>query len=284
MKSLVRIAALSLFSQASSCMPYRPPFVSTSARTLASSFGVLAATAQTAWRGSAESASNPLRLRGGGESSKVEVTQTQKQTQIQTQTQTHTVTWRRLAADDESCTAESAPIARSSHEVSLVGGTVLLFGGEHQARMPIDANLWVLKQKTEGTWRWKRMEVCGEAPSPRIGHAQAAIDTRLYVMGGRQGITMDEAPLNDLFCFDTTTSAWQRVEPAPGSAPPPTPRSYHRMVYFPSTRIHIHTCKYQSLHVCETFVCKSLLYSQIPLDPPCSAGRGWPTPVRIWRL
>ena len=213
-------------------MPYRPLLVSASARTFASSLGVLAASAQPAWRGSAESASNPLRLRGGRESSKVEVT------------------WRRLAAGGESCAAESAPIARSSHEVSLVGGSVLLFGGEHQARMPIDANLWALEQKTEGTWSWQQMAVSGEAPSPRIGHAQAAVDTRLYVMGGRQGITMDEAPLNDLFCFDTTTSAWERIEPAPGSALPPTPRSYHRMVYFPSIHIHIRTCKYETSHVC----------------------------------
>jgi hypothetical protein len=156
-----------------------------------------------------------MRMRGGAE----EVTQLR--------TTSFEATWRRLSAG----TLQDEPIARSSHEISLVGGSVLLFGGEHEARVPIDANLWAFQLKDGREWKWERLAARGEIPAPRIGHAQAAIDTRLYVMGGRQGIAMDEAPLDDLFCFDTMTSTWERIKPAPSSAPPPTPRSFHRMVF-----------------------------------------------------
>ncbi len=165
---------------------------------------------------SAPSAAAPSPARRGGEGLRAEAN------------------WRRLVpGGTESAAAESggsAPIARSSHELSLVGGKVLLFGGEHTARVPIDAHVWALEQTAGGKWAWEKLATHGEAPTPRIGHAQAAMDTRLFVMGGRQGVTMDEAPLNDLFCLDTATCAWQCITPAPGSGPPPSARSYHRMV------------------------------------------------------
>ena len=163
-----------------------------------------------AWRG--------MRLRGGGAEC-VEAAPTSAK-----------VTWRRLVAAGG---AGDAPVARSSHEVSLAGGKVLLFGGEHTPRVPIDAHVWALELQAGGSWAWQKLVAHGEAPPPRIGHAQAAVGTRLYVMGGRQGEKMDEAPLSDLFCFDTATSRWECVAPAPDSAPPPTPRSYHRMVSAP---------------------------------------------------
>ena len=143
--------------------------------------------------------------------------------------------WRQLSAG----TAGDEPIARSSHEISLAGGKVFLFGGEHKARVPIDANLWALEQQRDGPWKWQKMEARGEIPPPRIGHAQAAVGAQLYVMGGRQGISMGEALLDDLFCFDTTTSTWERIEPAPESAPAPSPRSFHRMVSAASVLLRI---------------------------------------------
>ena len=54
-----------------------------------------------------------MRMRGGAE----EVTQLR--------TTSFEATWRRLSAG----TLQDEPIARSSHEISLVGGSVLLFGG-----------------------------------------------------------------------------------------------------------------------------------------------------------
>ena len=139
------------------------------------------------------------------------------------------VVWRRLSQDAATAPGP-APIARSSHELSLVDGSVLLFGGEHTARVPIDATLWTLAPQAGGSWGWQAVEARGDVPPPRIGHAQAAVGARLYVMGGRQGIAMDEAPLDDLFCFDMTTRTWERVKPAEGSGPAPSPRSFHRMV------------------------------------------------------
>ncbi|KAJ3323017.1 Cleavage and polyadenylation specificity factor subunit 1 [Boothiomyces sp. JEL0866] len=64
------------------------------------------------------------------------------------------------------------------------------------------------------------------APPPRIGHAQASVGNSIYIFGGRQGIQMNEKPLNDMFKFDTTVGEWSEIQ----AQNPPPARSYHRMV------------------------------------------------------
>ena len=204
--------------------------------TARSTVGLLARVAASATatsatsRGTLAPAWRCMRLRGGGGGGEAAPTFAK-------------VTWRRLVA--ASAAEGDAPVARSSHEVSLAGGKVLLFGGEHTPRVPIDAHVWALEQQAGGAWAWQKLVSHGEAPPPRIGHAQAAVGTRLYVMGGRQGEKMDETPLSDLFCFDTATSQWECVAPAPDSAPPPTPRSYHRMVSAPVRASLAHETAYK---------------------------------------
>lgn len=126
------------------------------------------------------------------------------------------------------------PCTRSSHGISMVrGGTCLvLYGGEHVARTPLDdaQALWTCNKTGDDEWQWKccsdtATTVC---PPPRVAHTQVAVgDQDVYVFGGRAGITMDEPPMNDLWKLDTETLAWTKVEPT-GS--PPSPRSFHRMV------------------------------------------------------
>ncbi|KAJ3256709.1 hypothetical protein HK103_005204 [Boothiomyces macroporosus] len=114
----------------------------------------------------------------------------------------------------------SGPLGRSSHDLSAVQGAVYLFGGEHVPRTPIDSQLHVFK---DGKWDTIKTE---NAPPSRIGHAQASVGNSIYVFGGRQGILMNEKPLNDLFKFDTVKGEWSEIK----TQNPPPARSYHRMV------------------------------------------------------
>ncbi|KAK5658548.1 hypothetical protein OQA88_1940 [Cercophora sp. LCS_1] len=64
-------------------------------------------------------------------------------------------------------------------------------------------------------------------PTPRVGHATATIDHRIYLFGGRGGPSM--TPLDEagrVWVFDTHTHLWSFLDPVPSTAVPP-PRSYH---------------------------------------------------------
>jgi len=131
--------------------------------------------------------------------------------------------WKQVALN----ASKPGPISRSSHAISSIGNKVFLLGGEHVARTPIDSTVY---EFTADRDTWDVVEVVsGEAPSHRIAHGQAVIGSKIYVFGGRQGIHMDEKPLNDLHCFDTSTRVWSGSIPYI-SGEPPSARSFHKMV------------------------------------------------------
>lgn len=113
-----------------------------------------------------------------------------------------------------------------------------MWGGEHQARTPIDSSLHV--SRIEGEERcelvWEVL-VCSEdslpPPSPRIAHSQTVIGSKLYIFGGRAGITMNEQPFNDLHCFDTISGCWSGPLQTTGSVP--SVRSFHKVASTAST-------------------------------------------------
>jgi len=85
---------------------------------------------------------------------------------------------------------------RSSHGMSVIDNKIIVFGGENEARTPIDSALNVFDYESKS---WEEVAVSnGKAPSHRVAHAQAVVGKKLYVFGGRQGIGMDEKPLSDL--------------------------------------------------------------------------------------
>ena len=61
-------------------------------------------------------------------------------------------------------TTNSAPLSRSSHGVSVIGDKLFMFGGEHEARTPVDNDVHVLELTTS---QWRKMVTSGTAPSPR---------------------------------------------------------------------------------------------------------------------
>lgn len=136
------------------------------------------------------------------------------------------------------------PCARSSHGLSLVheGRRLVLYGGEHVARTPVESNqaLWVadrigVDEHKKETWQWRCCMTPENQPQPpaRIAHAQAAVDDQfVYVFGGRAGVAMEEEAMNDLWKLDTSSLAWTKVEAVPGTgntSQPPERRSFHRM-------------------------------------------------------
>ena len=126
----------------------------------------------------------------------------------------------------------TGPIERSSHGMSVIADTLYIFGGENTARIPIDSSMYVIKLSQNGDETfvptWRKIEPSSNSPVPRIAHSQAVIGEKIYIFGGRQGITMEESPLNDLHYFDVRTETWTEVQPKKGSVP--SPRSFHQMV------------------------------------------------------
>ena len=124
------------------------------------------------------------------------------------------------------------PIERSSHGVSIISGTLYVFGGEHAARIPIDSDVYAIDISQKGidtsSVVWRKIKAGNTPPVPRIAHAQAAIGNRIYIFGGRQGIQMEESPLNDLHYFDVEAKKWTEIRKVSGT--PPSPRSFHQMV------------------------------------------------------
>lgn len=120
------------------------------------------------------------------------------------------------------------PCTRSSHGLSAIGGKIILYGGEHVARTPLETGDQALWIATQDQWRCCVMDSQARQPPARVAHAQAAVgDDSVYIFGGRAGITMNEHPMNDLWKFHVDTESWEEIET---SGTPPSPRSFHRMV------------------------------------------------------
>ena len=58
---------------------------------------------------------------------------------------------------------------RSSHGVSVIGDTLYMWGGEHEARTPVDTGMWALDLEEEegAAMAWRRLDTRGDPPSPR---------------------------------------------------------------------------------------------------------------------
>ena len=131
------------------------------------------------------------------------------------------------------------PCTRSSHGLSVVnnGTKLILYGGEHVARTPLgtDQALWVADLMEGNTWVWRLIEKSGEGavvvPPARVAHAQAVVNgTKLYIWGGRAGIQMQEAAMDDMWVFDIETEKWNQVDCDGGDDDIPEARSFHKMV------------------------------------------------------
>ncbi|KAM3571606.1 hypothetical protein VYU27_006374 [Nannochloropsis oceanica] len=127
-------------------------------------------------------------------------------------------------------------LTRSSHAISYVAATntIYLYGGENQPRIPVDNVLYSFSLSDPAAG-WAPVNLASSSsvcPPERIAPGMVAMDKTLYVMGGRQGITMDEGPLDDLWAFDTQSKTWTCVMEHTEEKGGPSKRSFHQMVGF----------------------------------------------------
>ncbi|KAF3509993.1 hypothetical protein F2Q69_00003019 [Brassica cretica] len=124
---------------------------------------------------------------------------------------THTCTWSMLK------TYGKPPVSRGGQSVTIVGKTLVIFGGQDAKRSLLN-DLHVLDLET---MTWDEIDAIGASPSPRSDHAAAVHAERyLLIFGGGSHATC----FGDLHVLDLQTMEWSRPAQQ-GEAP--TPRSGH---------------------------------------------------------
>ncbi|CAN8269658.1 unnamed protein product [Cochlearia groenlandica] len=124
---------------------------------------------------------------------------------------THTCTWSMLK------TYGKPPISRGGQSVTVVGKTLVIFGGQDAKRSLLN-DLHILDLET---MTWDEIDAIGAFPSPRSDHAAAVHAERyLLIFGGGSHATC----FDDLHVLDLQTMEWSRPAQQ-GEAP--TPRSGH---------------------------------------------------------
>ncbi|CAN6347935.1 unnamed protein product [Urochloa humidicola] len=99
----------------------------------------------------------------------------------------------------------SPPSSRGGQSVTLVGDTLVVFGGEGQGRSLLN-DLHILDLET---MTWDEFEATGTPPSPRSEHAAACFAERyLLIFGGGSHSTC----FGDLHLLDTQTMEWSRPQ------------------------------------------------------------------------
>ncbi|KAL8540841.1 hypothetical protein ACS0TY_002172 [Phlomoides rotata] len=95
------------------------------------------------------------------------------------------------------------PVSRGGQSVSLVGMTLVIFGGQDAKRSLLN-DLHILDLET---LTWDEMDTVGVSPSPRSDHAAAVhADRYLLIFGGGSHATC----FNDLHVLDLQTMEWSR--------------------------------------------------------------------------
>ncbi|KAE8660219.1 Acyl-CoA-binding domain-containing protein 5 [Hibiscus syriacus] len=124
---------------------------------------------------------------------------------------TQTGTWSILK------TYGKAPVSRGGQSVTLVGSTLVIFGGQDANRMLLN-DLHILDLET---MTWDEFDAVGVPPSPRSDHASAVHAERyLLIFGGGSHATC----FNDLHVLDLQAMEWSRPTQ---QGEIPTPRAGH---------------------------------------------------------
>ncbi|KAL4556292.1 hypothetical protein LXL04_038939 [Taraxacum kok-saghyz] len=109
------------------------------------------------------------------------------------------------------------PVSRGGQSVTLVGGTLVIFGGQDANRSLLN-DLHILDLET---MTWDEIDTIGVSPSPRSDHAAAVHAERyLLIFGGGTHATC----FNDLHVLDLKTMEWSRPSQ---QGEIPSPRAGH---------------------------------------------------------
>ena len=133
---------------------------------------------------------------------------------------------------------EPAP-GLQSHAISILGyGTenpkIVMFGGTDEEGTPMPSTVYVFEindlnaEKPEGTFDYTEFDD-DKSPPWRVGHAQAIVNEKLYVFGGRTEPAAGDGAMNDMWVYDWQESAWSGPI-QPKSEVVPEPRSDHQLI------------------------------------------------------
>ncbi|KAK1294086.1 Acyl-CoA-binding domain-containing protein 4 [Acorus calamus] len=123
----------------------------------------------------------------------------------------YTCTWSSLRAYGK------APVSRGGQSVTLVGTSLVMFGGEDATRSLLN-DLHILDLET---MTWDEIDTVGVPPSPRSAHAAAVHAERyLLIFGGGSHATC----FNDLHVLDMQSMEWSRPTQ---QGEMPSPRAGH---------------------------------------------------------
>ncbi|CAD6564984.1 MAG: hypothetical protein CYPHOPRED_004994 [Cyphobasidiales sp. Tagirdzhanova-0007] len=134
-----------------------------------------------------------------------------------------------LRATFQRYTCGEAQLPRSSHSFNVVNGHGLLFGGEVEARKPVDPAVYslALDDGQRHEVEFETIPASKEAPIARVGHTSAKSGDSVYVFGGRGGKDetkpMDEA--GRVWRYNALAKEWTALDPS--SSVYPSARSYH---------------------------------------------------------
>ncbi|MFZ5879072.1 MAG: Kelch repeat-containing protein [Chloroflexota bacterium] len=115
------------------------------------------------------------------------------------------------------------PSARVGASLVNVDGRIFLFGGSSTSIMgfapgaklaapalrPLYAEMGDLWEFNNENGNFTQIDISGESPAPRYGHAAAAADGKMYIFGGKGA----EDRLNDAWVFDPDTHTWKELQP-----------------------------------------------------------------------
>jgi hypothetical protein len=113
--------------------------------------------------------------------------------------------WTRVAAP--SANGGSGPRGRYGHTLSIVGSSLIVFGGQLDDQFFDE--LWRFDLNTlKDTPMWQQVLPATSAPSRRTGHSAVVHQDKLYIFGGTDG----HYHYNDTWCFDSATLSWSELK------------------------------------------------------------------------
>jgi len=163
---------------------------------------------------------------------------------------------------------------RSSHCISVIGDTLYVFGGEIVPREPINSIFYTRNLNDKGNNIWKIVNVHNSnEPIARVGHSQTIIGKNIWIFGGRQGCSMSEIPMNDLWKFDTISNMWEHINSINDNIP--EARSFHKMISIGNKLYIFGGCgksnRLADLHCYDTDL---NIWEKLPQPPVNFIGRG----------
>eukprot|EP00945_MAST-04E_sp_MAST-4E-sp1_P002825 g2825.t1 len=194
----------------------------------------------------------------------------------------------------QTAASDTAPSARSSHQLSALGSCLYLFGGEYGPEcshfgygLPVTPMVHTLDLGSlSSPPEWQVVPIyAGSPPSARLGHGQCIVEVNgrgyLYVFGGRQPAHEDAvydgneevASLNDMHRLDISAGIWEELK---CNGDIPSERSYvgmtlHRGVVYLFGGM-IDNDRYNDLH---SFDPSNNQWERLPNGPMEGRGGGW---------